>query len=39
MGDATMKAYNVVPEQGSVQVRGEIDWPSDLFVRVNIGLF
>ena len=35
MGDASMKVYNVAPENGSVFVRGEVDWDSDLDIRVS----
>jgi hypothetical protein len=36
IGDATMKVYNVAPRDGGeVDVRGEIDWDTDLLVRVN----
>ena len=36
IGDATMKVYNVVPGNGIVRFRGEIDWDRDLNVRANI---
>ena len=36
IGDATMKVYNVSPAQDVVHVRGEIDWDSDLDIRVTI---
>jgi hypothetical protein len=36
LGDATMKIYNVVPRDGSLTIRGEIDWDSDLNIRANI---
>ena len=35
-GSATMKVYNVIPENGSVRVRGEIDWDSDLDIRITV---
>jgi hypothetical protein len=44
IGAATMKIYNVAPgqdphtHQGFVDVRGEIDWSSDLNIRLNIFL-
>jgi len=39
IGSATMKVYNVAPGNGIVDVRGEIDWDSDLNIRVNILAF
>ena len=36
LGDATMKVYNVVPRDGVVLIRGEVDWDSDLTIRANI---
>ena len=31
-----MKVYNVVPREGAVDIRGEIDSDDDLNVRVSI---
>lgn len=40
IGDATMKLYNVAPlDGGQVDVRGEIDWDSDLNIRVSFFVF
>jgi hypothetical protein len=36
LGNATMKVYNVVPREGAVDIRGEIDSDDDLNVRVSI---
>lgn len=36
IGGATMKVYNVAPRDGGgVDVRGEVDWDSDIPVRVS----
>ncbi|WP_411145558.1 hypothetical protein [Streptomyces sp. x-80] len=34
IGDATMTVHNVAPGNGIVQVRGEVDWDSNLSTRV-----
>lgn len=40
IGGATMKLYNVAPRYGGhVDVRGEIDWDSDLNIRVSFFVF
>ena len=37
---ATMKVYNVAPQDsGVVVVRGEVDWNTDLNVRVSVIIF
>jgi hypothetical protein len=37
---ATMKVYNVAPQDsGVVVVRGEVDWDTDLNVRVSVIIF
>lgn len=36
LGDATMKVYNVVPHDDMVEVRGEIDWDSNIRVRITV---
>jgi hypothetical protein len=36
LGSAIMHIDNVVPQDGSVLVRGNIDWNSDLRARVSI---
>jgi hypothetical protein len=37
IGGATMKVYNVSPhDDGTVEVRGEVDWDSDLNIRVSL---
>jgi len=36
LGDATMKVYNVVPHDGWVEVRGEVDWDSDIRIRISV---
>ena len=37
LGDATMKVYNVAPQDnGTVLVRGEVDWDDDLDIRVSL---
>lgn len=36
IGDATMKVYNVAPVINGFLVRGEIDWDSDIRVRVTV---
>ncbi|MEU2565131.1 hypothetical protein ABZ626_38275 [Streptomyces longispororuber] len=38
LGAATMHTYNVVPQDGFMMVRGEIDWDSDLLTRASIWL-
>lgn len=35
-GRATMKVYNVAPDAGFVNIRGEIDWDRDLPIRADI---
>ncbi|MCX4750495.1 hypothetical protein OG455_34145 [Kitasatospora sp. NBC_01287] len=35
VGDATLTVHNVAPGNGTVQLRGEVDWDSDLSVRVS----
>lgn len=35
IGDATMTVHNVAPGHESVRVRGEVDWDSDLPVRIS----
>jgi hypothetical protein len=40
IGNATMKLYNVAPRDGGqVDVRGEIDWDSDLNIKVSFVVF
>ena len=34
VGDATVTVHNVAPGNGNVRLRGEVDWDSDLSVRV-----
>ncbi|MPY53484.1 hypothetical protein [Streptomyces acidicola] len=36
LGSATMHTYNVVPGDGFVLIRGEIDWDEDLLTRVSL---
>ncbi|MEE1801845.1 hypothetical protein ACIQVO_14580 [Streptomyces sp. NPDC101062] len=36
LGSATMHTYNVVPGNGLVTIRGEIDWDTDLLTRVSL---
>jgi hypothetical protein len=35
-GRATMRLYNVSPGVGFVNIRGEIDWDTDLPIRADI---
>ncbi|MFF1379286.1 hypothetical protein [Streptomyces sp. NPDC058308] len=36
LGAATMHTYNVVPGDGHVLIRGEVDWDDDLLIRVSL---
>ncbi|MEV0261093.1 hypothetical protein AB0I49_07070 [Streptomyces sp. NPDC050617] len=36
LGSATMHTYNVVPFDGYMMLRGEIDWDDDLLIRASI---
>jgi hypothetical protein len=36
LGDATTHTYNVVPDNGFVKIRGEIDWDTDLLIRASL---
>ncbi len=36
MGNAGMKVYNVVPGNGVVIVRGEVDWDEPLTIRISV---
>ncbi|QFQ97610.1 hypothetical protein F9278_16830 [Streptomyces phaeolivaceus] len=36
LGSATTHTYNVVPQDGFVLIRGEIDWDEDLLIRVSL---
>jgi hypothetical protein len=36
LGSATTHTYNVVPGNGYVDIRGEIDWDTNLLIRVSL---
>ena len=36
LGNATMKVYNVSPGLNEVWVRGEVDWDTDLDIRITV---
>lgn len=36
MGDAGMKVYSVVPLEGRIEVRGEVDWTYMLRLRLTV---
>ncbi|PFV97155.1 hypothetical protein COL21_12580 [Bacillus thuringiensis] len=39
-GSASMQIYNVVPrDDGTVSIRGNIDWPNDLNYRISVIIF
>ena len=40
LGSANMQIYNVVPyDDGTVGIRGKIDWPNDLNYRISVIIF
>ncbi|MGQ8815316.1 hypothetical protein [Bacillus sp. NA_165.1] len=40
MGSASMQIYNVVPyDDGTIGIRGNIDWPNDLNYRISVIIF
>ncbi|MFD4630920.1 hypothetical protein ACFVYR_09020 [Streptomyces sp. NPDC058284] len=38
LGDATVHTYNVVPFNGYMMLRGEVDWDEDLLLRASVYL-
>jgi hypothetical protein len=39
IGAATMKVYNVAPGDHFIDIRGEIDWPDNIIVKLNVFIF